>query len=46
MFEVAEGRIRSGIRAAKLDLRAALDTLAEGGEDVESTVAELEHWAR
>lgn len=46
VFEVAEGTIRGRIRAAKLDLRAALDTLAKGGEDVESTVAKLEDWAR
>ncbi len=46
VFDVAEGTIRGRIRAAKLDLRAALDTLAKTGEDIESTVAGLEDWAR
>lgn len=46
VFGVPEGTIRGRIRAAKLDLRAALDTLARAGEDVESTVARLEDWAR
>jgi RNA polymerase sigma factor (sigma-70 family) len=46
VFGVPEGTIRGRIRAAKLDLRAAVDTLAKAGEDVESTVARLEDWAR
>lgn len=46
VFGVPEGTIRGRIRAAKLDLRAALDTLSKAGEDVESTVARLEDWAR
>ncbi len=46
VFDVAEGTIRGRIRAAKLDLRAALDTLARSGEDIESTLAGLEDWAR
>ena len=46
VFDVPEGTIRGRIRAAKLDLRAALDTLAKNGEDIESTVAKLEDWAR
>jgi RNA polymerase sigma factor (sigma-70 family) len=46
VFGVPEGTIRGRIRAAKLDLRAALDGFARAGEDVESTVAGLEDWAR
>jgi len=46
VFEAPEGTIRGRIGAAKLELRAALDTLARGGEDIESTVAGLEDWAR
>ncbi len=46
VFELPEGTIRGRIRAAKLDLRAALDTLAKSGEDIESTLAGLEDWAR
>lgn len=46
VFGVPEGTIRGRLRAAKLDLRAALDTLSKGGEDIESTVARLEDWAR
>ncbi|MEX1366839.1 MAG: sigma-70 family RNA polymerase sigma factor [Nannocystaceae bacterium] len=46
VFDAPEGTMRGRIRAAKLDLRAALDTLAKSGEDIESTVAGLEDWAR
>lgn len=46
VFGVPEGTIRGRLRAAKLDLRAALDTLAKAGEDIESTAAKLEDWAR
>lgn len=46
VFDSPEGTIRGRIRAAKLDLRAALDTLAKDGADIESTVAGLEDWAR
>ncbi len=46
VFSTPEGTIRGRLRAAKLDLRAALDTLSKAGEDVESTVAKLEDWAR
>lgn len=46
VFDAPEGTMRGRIRAAKLDLRAALDTLASSGEDIESTVAGLEDWAR
>ncbi|HVI03591.1 MAG TPA: sigma-70 family RNA polymerase sigma factor [Enhygromyxa sp.] len=46
VFEIPEATARGRIRKAKLELRAALDSMARTGLDMESTISNLEDWAR
>jgi RNA polymerase sigma-70 factor (ECF subfamily) len=46
VLEIPEGTIRTRLRRAKQLLEEALQELGEGGEDVATTMAQLEDWVR